>query len=105
MKKEMKLKVARLFRRAQGHIRFQQDRFVCLALVSAYRRYCYPTSVLTAAEKVINDRLDGHFTVQSWLEAKHPHLKRRLTAKNMRRYRIAWLDSLIQEFDPNRRTM
>ncbi len=102
MNKNQRLGIARVLRAARPYIKKSMEAYVCHALVAAradgYPKWCF--SHCYNARKVIESRLDGYMTVVDWLEARHPNPKRSVSFRNTRNYRLAWIDSMIQEFDP-----
>lgn len=58
----------------------------------------YFSSAGYEAVKVIQERLDGYYTVDSWLDEVAGVHYSLLTAERMQPYRHAWLDSLIAEY-------
>lgn len=100
MTEETRLEMAKLFLAAKGFLLYQDAVFVCNALRRAYYRYCFPMHIVDEAEKLIDSRIPGCMTVRRWLVQNHPELKPQLTNENMLTYRLAWVDSIIKELDP-----
>jgi hypothetical protein len=94
---EIKVK---LLRRARELIESDSEDYICQALFTAgLWQYQTQTQEL---QKLIMDRLDGHYTLISWLVARGYKVwsdddGRGSSMEKLRRTRLAWVDSLIEE--------
>jgi hypothetical protein len=67
------------------------DKYICHGLERVYKNGG------KAAIKIINDRLDGSMTLETWL-ASEGYTDSYYNTKKMQITRKAWLESLIEEF-------
>jgi len=88
-----------------------KDEFICIALETAHRSGKISESACDSAKGLISKRLNGNFTLYSWLtdqfrqSEKNAEFQRlddidRYTndGRKMQATRLAWLNSLIKEF-------
>lgn len=97
----MQKKTSEVFRKAKECIENDDVRFICHAIALQYewkasQIYENPHSI---AEKIVQDRLEGFSTLECWLEGKHGVKDAFNNHDKMKATRLAWLDSLIEEFE------
>lgn len=71
--------------------------YICLALKRARDKKEISRKAYLACASIISSRLDGTYTLKSWLIARGIW-KWELTATEVQVHRHAWLDLLIKEF-------
>lgn len=71
--------------------------YICLALRNACDKKAISVKVQIACALVISSRLDGSFTLKSWLRARGICAEAMSNAL-IQQHRHAWLDLLIKEF-------
>ena len=71
--------------------------YICSALKSACDEKEISMKVCLACASIISSRLDGEYTLRSWLKARGICVEE-LTATEVQGHRHAWLDLLIKEF-------
>ena len=92
------MKISEEFKLARNLIDNYKERYICHALEHSVKYKNDPTP--TPAMKVIKDRLNGHDRLESWVYAKVGYkVWGNNKTKGMRATRLAWLDSLIAEFE------
>lgn len=94
--------VAILLRRARPFIEQRKETFICHALHAARPangRTHYQYRILWTVTGLIRNRMSGNTTLEDWLRWEHPQLRGQLNTTNMRDYRLAWMDELINEFE------
>lgn len=89
----------RVLKEARRLIESGQCEFVCSAVENAAVAQNLPIEVATTITSRVTDSLGGDLnTVQDWLEERGiPRLK--LTPKNMRTYRMRWIDWMIKGYE------
>ena len=99
--REQKQRMAEAFRKAAAVLTLENTPghntrriYICLALDEAESDY----HTVERCRKLIRQRLDQYFTLDTWLmeEAKIPHTE--LTFEAVQQHRLAWLKLLIEEF-------
>ena len=80
-----------------GHFRAVLDNF---RGPDPYTFICHALPAWSPAREVIEQRLEGHFSLGDWLVANGHATPREVDANplKMRAKRIAWLEDLIREF-------
>ena len=92
------MKISEEFKLARVLIENYEDSYICYALQHSVKYKNDPTP--TPAMRVIKDRLNGHFCLESWVYAKVGYkVWDNNKTKTMKATRLAWLDSLIAEFE------
>ena len=71
--------------------------YICSALKNACNKKAISVKVQIACALIISSRLDGPFTMRSWLRAQGI-LAETMTDALMQKHRHAWLDLLLKEF-------
>lgn len=71
--------------------------YICLALKNACNKKAISVKVQIACALVISSRLDGAFTMRTWLRARGIFAEDMSNAL-MQKHRHAWIDLLIKEF-------
>jgi hypothetical protein len=72
--------------------------YICVAITNVSdinHRQWYSCS---KAKKIIDERLDGYFTVGIWLKVNGFIKNTNTNINQLQKYRHRWLDSLIKEF-------
>ena len=91
-------KEVELLKIARDMIECEDERFICHAVVwSAYYKKGYHAAGKRVAD-FISRSLNGHYTLDAWLEVVAGVHYSKLTAKRMREYRLRYIDHLIKEF-------
>lgn len=72
----------------------RSEDFVCNAIENTHMSGVSKATVSKLLDE-ITDRLDGYATVRAWLDGEHGIC---LKDEEAYRYRLAWIDSMIQEF-------
>mgnify|MGYP000703372474 CR=1 FL=1 len=83
--------IAAAFRHARQRIECRYNTFICVALLDS-RAPAYKK-----ARRIVQKRIHPHVELDHWVKVQCPEAH--LTEKNMRAYRLAWLDELIKEFE------
>ena len=93
-----------------GWVQYEDQRYLCLALESAWYHRKISKGDLQLAKKMIAEKLDGSATLEEWLEKHHGIKELEYPAKRaaqmeyeaycdkMQVTRHAWVDSMIDEF-------
>lgn len=74
-----------------------KTQYICIALKNACNKKEISVKVQIACALVISSRLDGAYTIRTWLR-KQGICAEALTSAHMQAHRHAWLDLLIKEF-------
>jgi hypothetical protein len=82
-----------------------RSEFICWALGNANEDDKISFTTASAARAVISERLCGHATLSDWIKFRHPALLTEMMTdfstsegQKMQATRLAWLNSLIEEF-------
>jgi len=91
-------KLAEAFKLARRSIRRQESRYICSALSTSW--FVGDISITTEcrAKDLILSRLNDCPTYTAWVEMNYPDTYNTYDMSAARRARLAWLDSLIEEF-------
>ena len=94
-----------------GWVQYEDQRYLCLALESAWYHREISKGDLQLAKKMIAEKLDGSATLEEWLEKHHGIKELKFPAgacgawmeyeaycDKMQVTRHAWVDSMIAEF-------
>jgi hypothetical protein len=107
------MKTSNIFKRAKQHLAkdFSEvytgpwgEKFICIAIMTAaaYSKRITNGEV-ERCRKIVESRLEGTETIESWLESKgcinDYSLCDRATKDRIQAHRHAWLDMLIAEFE------
>jgi hypothetical protein len=95
-----KTKILYLLKSAKQLIGSRNERYICIAIESAGDQLSRYEKEVEYLQELISGRLDGHMTLACWLLAVY-NIDPYITQKDMdkqRRTRLAWIDSLIEEF-------
>lgn len=95
-----------IFTLAKDRLARGDSNYICTAIegIRESGHRTVPSASLKRAKLLIQYRLGSCFTLTSWIRLHHPELDEAVHADRcnngpkMRATRIAWLDSLIQEF-------
>lgn len=74
-----------------------KTQYICIALKNACNKKEISVKVQIACALVISSRLDGAFTIRTWLR-EQGICAEAMTYAHMQAHRHAWLDLLIKEF-------
>lgn len=96
----------RLLKKARTKIKNKTQDYVCVALTASRRvageggwvNYL-DTDVATKLRQEIRVRMNFRTFVDQWLEHVKGIPYQQLTSKNMREYRLRWIDSMIKELE------
>lgn len=96
------MKTSKVFKQARKLIAAGKYTFICHACASQFgwdKAMGYDTTY-SYAEQVVQSRLDRRPTFEDWLWVKH-QISAYSDPIKLRNTRLAWLDSLIAEFEAN----
>jgi len=106
MAKVTNKEIAEAFRAARSYIEGSKESYICLALTAARHAGQITIPQSLAARAIIENRLGDRSYVTTWLFDKVPGFRdwyeKSLVIeriKELRLYRLRWLDALIEEFD------
>jgi len=92
-------RIAQVFRDAKMVLnsgrKLGQTSFICCAIGMTYTDFYMAEN----AKQIIRERIAPYDTLESWLEMVAKIPRKQLTVRNIQKYRHAWLDSLIKEFE------
>lgn len=94
------MKTSKVFKQARKLIAAGKYTFICHACAVQFgwdKDMCYDATY-SYAEQVVQSRLDGCSTLETWLWDKH-QINVSDNPVKLRNTRLAWLDSLIAEFE------
>jgi len=77
-----------------------RDIYICIIL-DKYKLREEHNFLIDKAKNIIEERLDGAYSYESWVKAHHPEVYERWSPEWLalrKQSRINWLDSLIEEF-------
>lgn len=92
------MKTSKVFKQARKLIAAGKHKFICHACSSQFGWNKSKRYESSYAEKVVQSRLDGCYTFEDWLWDKH-QIDAFSDPIKLRNTRLAWLDSLITEFE------
>lgn len=105
MSKVTKKQLAKAFREARPYIEDHSDSYICCAIAEVWAAGKISKKVSYAATNLIAERMNQKVFLESWLYQNSPEFQdwydladREEQFKQMRLYRLRWLDALIEEF-------
>lgn len=86
------------FAHAREYIKSGESTYICDALHSAFDNKKIPGECLVSALAIVNERIDGAFSLEWWLARQLDCSPQDFKYCEMRTYRLAWLVMLTAEF-------
>ena len=89
-----------LLRRARRYLRAGYGKGLCTALRRAYEYDCSESQrrAYNALSSRVSKSIAGYTFAEGWLHNIHGVPAEQLTYKNMREYRLRWVNALIKEY-------
>lgn len=92
-----------IFWKVKQELIADHDNYICLSLDDQLEKGS-PKNIVEKAKRIIQDRLGGSYSYETWVNIHHPSLYYKHNryskpwAAMRKQGRINWLDSLIEEF-------
>lgn len=92
------MKTSKALYLARRRIKSQEQCFVCDALNACVLWDGVPTDLCDKLKKTIAVSLNGQFSVNEWLNRKGLALGLNMYSKELRDYRLRWIDWMIEGY-------
>jgi len=97
-------KLSDVFKRVKQDIEDDKGSYICI-LLDSYERTGVKSASIIKAMRVIEERLAGTYSYETWVDQHHPKIYRKYRPGSpewsimRKKSRTNWLDSLLKEFE------